>query len=78
LVHGRKLYADVDFSEDAYAVLEGADAWLLVTEWQEFRRPDFVRIKKAMRGNLVLDGRNIYDPAALRGLGFEYHGIGRR
>jgi UDPglucose 6-dehydrogenase len=77
--HGRALYRgkNVSFSEDAYAVLEGADAWLVVTEWAEFRRPDFVRIKKAMRTPFVLDGRNIFEPQAMRGLGFDYKGIGR-
>jgi UDPglucose 6-dehydrogenase len=79
LEHGRRLYAgkDVVFSEDPYAVLQGADAWLLVTEWQEFRRPDFQRIRGLMRGNLVLDGRNVYDPQSMRALGFDYQGIGR-
>ena len=68
----------VFFSEDQYAVLEGADALLVVTEWNEFRRPDFVRMRSLMKTPFLLDGRNIYDPEAMRGLGFDYRGIGRR
>jgi UDPglucose 6-dehydrogenase len=78
LEHGRELYGKkVTFSEDAYAMIEGADAWLLVTEWSEFRRPDFERIRALMRTPFVLDGRNIYEPEAMRALGFEYRGVGR-
>ncbi len=58
-------------------VLSGADALVLITEWKQFRNPDFVKIKEEMRGNLILDGRNQYDPKKLKALGFEYVGIGR-
>ncbi len=80
LANGRKHYQGkpVVFAEEAYASVEGADALLLVTEWSEFRRPDFVRITGLMRTPVILDGRNIWDPKALRGLGFTYRGIGRR
>ena len=60
-----------------YACLESADALLLITEWQAFRVPNFERMKKMMRRPVVFDGRNIYDPAQLRQLGFTYYGIGR-
>ena len=55
----------------------GADGLILVTEWNEFRHPDFERMKKLMKRPLVFDGRNIYDPERMRKLGFEYHSIGR-
>lgn len=67
----------VMFDEDGYALLDGADALLLMTEWNDFRHPDFVRIKKMMRTPVILDGRNIYEPESLRALGFDYEGIGR-
>jgi UDPglucose 6-dehydrogenase len=56
----------------------GADALVVVTEWSEFREPDFVKIRTLMRHAAVFDGRNIYDPHVLRDLGFYYEGIGRR
>lgn len=55
----------------------GADALVLVTEWSEFRNPDFPSLKEVLRRPLLVDGRNIYDPAEVRSFGFEYHGIGR-
>lgn len=67
----------VSFSDDAYSILEGSDALLLLTEWNEFRHPDFLRIKKTMRTPLILDGRNVFDPESLRALGFDYEGVGR-
>jgi len=58
--------------------LEGADALAIVTEWQEFRSPDFAAIKKALATPAIFDGRNLYDPAALRAQGLEYYPIGRK
>ena len=55
----------------------GTDALLLLTEWKEFRLPEWNRIKSMMNRALILDGRNIFDAEELRGLGFEYHCIGR-
>jgi len=63
--------------KDAYAVAAGADALVLVTEWNEFRQLDMARIKQLMRRPVIVDGRNIYDPALMRSLGFTYRGIGR-
>ena len=60
-----------------YDALSGADALILVTEWKPFRHPDFDRIKKLLKQPVIFDGRNQYDPAALRAAGFEYTGIGR-
>jgi UDPglucose 6-dehydrogenase len=58
--------------------LVGADALVLVTEWKEFRNPDFDGIKAALKAPLIFDGRNIYDPQLMKLQGIEYHGIGRR
>ena len=61
-----------------YEAVEGADALAVVTEWNEFREPDFGRIKSLMRRPAIFDGRNIYNPIPLREMGFHYEGIGRR
>jgi UDPglucose 6-dehydrogenase len=58
--------------------LAGADALAIVTEWQEFRSPDFAAIKKALRAPAIFDGRNLYDPSALKAQGLEYYPIGRK
>src|SRR2546421_2159558 len=63
--------------KDAFGVAAGADALVLVTEWNEFRQLDMARIKQLMRNPVIVDGRNIYDPALMRSLGFTYRGIGR-
>jgi len=67
----------VTFCKDAYGVARGADCLAVVTEWNEFKELDFSRLKKLMRQPLIVDGRNIYDPEALRRLGFRYVGTGR-
>jgi UDPglucose 6-dehydrogenase len=67
----------MQYVDDAYEAVQGADALFLCTEWMEFRRPDFDRIKAAMREAVVFDGRNIYSPRRLTELGFTYHGVGR-
>ena len=67
----------VTFVDDAYEALEGADAVLLVTEWKQFRNPDFDLVKRKLRSPVIFDGRNQYEPADLAALGFEYYGIGR-
>ncbi len=61
-----------------YEAVEGADGLFVVTEWNEFRNPDFERMKALMRQPVVFDGRNVFDPAEMRDLGFRYYGIGRR
>ena len=68
---------DIFYASTPYEAAEGADALILLTEWKEFRLPDWPRVKGLMRGNLVVDGRNIYVPSELRELGFLYEGIGR-
>jgi UDPglucose 6-dehydrogenase len=66
----------IGYAKDAYAALAGADALLLVTEWREFRVPDWDRVKQALKQPVVFDGRNIYSGPEMRGLGFTYSGIG--
>jgi UDPglucose 6-dehydrogenase len=74
----RKHFGDrVRYSETPYEALEGADGLFVLTEWNEFRRPDFDRMKKLMRQSVVFDGRNIFDPPRMRERGFVYFGIGR-
>ena len=67
----------VTFLEEPYEVFEGADALLLVTEWREFRNPNFGLMKRKLKGHVIFDGRNQYDPPDVEVLGFEYYGIGR-
>jgi UDPglucose 6-dehydrogenase len=67
----------VAFVESAKAALTGADALLIVTEWKEFRTPDFDGMRAALKQPLVFDGRNLYDPKVIAGFGLEYHSIGR-
>ena len=72
-IFGRKVY----YARHAYDALKDAEALLILTEWNEFRDPDFARIKKAMKEPFILDGRNLYDPKQVRALGFRYQSIGR-
>ncbi len=67
----------VDLAHEPYAAAEGADALFLVTEWNEFRSPDYERLRSIMRGNVLFDGRNVWDRARARAAGFVYHGVGR-
>ncbi len=73
----RAVLPDLDYRKDAYAVARGADALIVVTEWNEFRQLDLPRLKRTMRRPVVVDGRNIYDPKQMREMGFVYRGIGR-
>ncbi len=67
----------VEYCESNYSCLRGADALLILTEWQPYRRPDFQRMRESMRRPLVLDGRNLFTPGRMQALGFEYESIGR-
>lgn len=67
----------LQLSEDQYQAARFADALVLVTEWKQFRQPDFIRLRELMRRPLLIDGRNQYDPQALQAQGFEYVGVGR-
>jgi UDPglucose 6-dehydrogenase len=73
----RQLGARVKYAPHAYDALEGADALAIVTEWLEYRNPDFGKIKSLMAQPLIVDGRNLYDPVKLGRLGFTYDSIGR-
>ena len=68
----------INYLQDDYETLRGADALAVVTEWSEFRNPDFKKMKKLMKKPVIFDGRNIYTTEELRKLGFAYYGIGRR
>jgi UDPglucose 6-dehydrogenase len=68
----------IKYCQDEYTALEGADMLAILTEWHQFRRPDFDRIKSKMRSSAIFDGRNLFDPAKMRELGFDYTCIGRR
>ncbi|SEN12774.1 UDP-glucose dehydrogenase [Stigmatella aurantiaca] len=75
----RRYFGDrIRYAALPYDALEGVDALCIVTEWNEFRHPDFERMKALMKTPVIFDGRNIYDPARMRELGFTYLGIGRR
>jgi UDPglucose 6-dehydrogenase len=67
----------VHYASTSYDALRGADALAIVTEWQEFREPDFPRMRKLMRAPVIFDGRNIYQPQQMKAHGFVYHSIGR-
>jgi len=67
----------LSYAENQTEALEGADALVIVTEWKEFRSPDFATLKTKLKAPIIFDGRNLYDPKLVRGLGFEYLAIGR-
>ena len=74
----RTLFGDrVHFSDDPLAVVTGADALVIVTEWNDYRSPNFAELAALMVGRVIFDGRNIYEPAQVRAFGFTYYGIGR-
>jgi UDPglucose 6-dehydrogenase len=74
VLRGRK---GIEYAEDANAALEGADALLVITEWQQFRSPDFDLIRSKLKQPVIFDGRNLYNPELMRRFGFEYYGVGR-
>lgn len=67
----------VEYASDEYSACSSADALVLVTEWLQYRRPDWAAVKSAMRRHVIFDGRNIFEPARMRAMGFEYYSIGR-
>ncbi len=76
----KRIFGDLpqlNYVDAPLACLDNADALLILTEWKEFRSPDFDDMKRRLRAPLILDGRNLYDPAMMRRAGFEYSGIGR-
>jgi UDPglucose 6-dehydrogenase len=76
----RRIYPDQEslvLVQSASEALDGADALMIMTEWQEFRSPDFSEIKAAIKEPVIFDGRNLYDPSLLATFGLTYYGIGR-
>jgi len=71
------LTSGVDFASDAYEAATGADALLILTEWEEFAALDLERLRGLVRYPIVLDGRNLYDPAVMVEHGFSYYSVGR-
>ncbi|HTP12715.1 MAG TPA: UDP-glucose/GDP-mannose dehydrogenase family protein [Bacteroidota bacterium] len=72
------LGSQVSYAKDEYDALKSADALIIATEWNEFRNPDFAKIKGLMKSPVIFDGRNIFRPEVVQKLGFKYHSIGRR
>jgi len=78
LANVRELYGErLTYCDRPYGCLEQADALAIVTEWNEFRNPDFEVMRRLLKAPVIFDGRNLYDPARMAALGFTYHGIGR-
>lgn len=73
----RRIGASISYAPSGYDAIDGADALVVVTDWNEYRHPDFQRIKAALRTPVVVDGRNLYDAGKMRALGFTYESIGR-
>ena len=73
----KSVFPHITYGANAYEVATGADALVIVTEWNEFKNLNFERVSALMARPLILDGRNLYDPERLRRLGFEYHSVGR-
>ncbi|MGI6296201.1 MAG: UDP-glucose dehydrogenase family protein [Armatimonadota bacterium] len=73
----KRIYPQITYCENAYQTAEGADALLIITEWNEFKYLDLARVKEMMSQPIIFDGRNIYDPERMRRIGFDYYCIGR-
>jgi UDPglucose 6-dehydrogenase len=73
----RRFDGSIDFAESSYDALRDADALVVLTDWNEYRHPDFERMRGLMRRPLIVDGRNLYMPPKMQQLGFEYYSIGR-
>ena len=74
-----KIFGDkIEYAQKQYEILDKADALVIVTEWNEFRRPDFDKIKSLLNQPIIMDGRNLFDPKKMAQMGFTYEGIGRR
>ncbi|NMG45170.1 nucleotide sugar dehydrogenase [Aromatoleum toluvorans] len=81
MAEAKRIFGDeprLRYVDRPMAALDGADALVIVTEWKEFRSPDFERMRTILRHPVVFDGRNMYEPATMKRVGLEYHGIGRR
>ncbi|HLG24975.1 MAG TPA: UDP-glucose/GDP-mannose dehydrogenase family protein [Candidatus Nanoarchaeia archaeon] len=74
----KKIFKGINYSKNPYDALKDADAVLILTEWEEFKKMDLSKVKKLMKHNLIVDGRNIYNPEEMKKLGFSYISIGRK
>ncbi len=74
----REIFGNIEYCKDPYEAAKGADALLVLTEWNEFKELDLEKIKKMMKQSLIIDGRNIYSPENMKNLGFRYISIGRK
>ena len=75
----KKLIGDkIEFANDEYHALEGADALLIATEWSAFRTPDFDKMHSALKSKVIFDGRNLYEPQKMQEAGYYYNSIGRQ
>ena len=72
-----KVLSGIEFADDAYAAADGADALVIVTEWDEFRALDLDRIAASLRGKILIDLRNVYDRSEAEAAGLTYYGVGR-
>jgi UDPglucose 6-dehydrogenase len=72
-----QILSGIEFADDAYAAADGADALVIVTEWDEFRALDLDRIASALRGKILIDLRNVYDRSEAEEAGLTYYGVGR-
>jgi UDPglucose 6-dehydrogenase len=80
MAEARRIYGErpnLTFCSSANEALDSADALVLVTEWQEFRSPDFTEMKTLLASPVVVDGRNVFDPETMRTHGFSYYAVGR-
>ena len=79
MTEARRILGDrIEYADTNYDALPGADALVVVTDWNEYRHPDFARVKTLLKRPVVVDGRNLYDPEKMESLGIVYHSIGRK
>jgi UDPglucose 6-dehydrogenase len=79
LNEARHIFEDkIEYGKDAYEILLDADALMIITEWPEFRSPNFKVIERLLKNKLIFDGRNIFEPSEMEELGFTYYSIGRQ
>lgn len=71
------LNGQIEYSSNMYDAVKGVDALLILTEWNEFRNPDFIKLKESMKNRIIFDGRNVFEPKRMKELGFTYYSIGR-
>ncbi len=73
----KQMPKELEYGNDAMSVVTGADALVILTEWDEFRGLNLAAVKKAMKGSLLFDGRNVYEPGEVKDAGLTYVGVGR-